>query len=96
VISLIIPRQHLATVLRSGLSVRLGCSPACRATLVLTQGSRAAATRTISAKPAPLRAALKLSASRRRALARVRRVTLTLTVSALGARTVVRRVTLTR
>ena len=39
---------------------------------------------------------LKLSSTVRRALARVRRVTLTLVVSAPGARTVTRRVTLTR
>jgi serine protease AprX len=95
-IVLTVPRQRLAAVLRSGLSVRLDCTQPCHATLVLAQGTRVVARRTVAVKRATVRTTLLLSAKARKALARARRTTLTLTASAPAARTVIRRVTLTR
>jgi serine protease AprX len=93
VISLTVRRQRLGTVVRGGLSVRVGCS--CRATLVLTHRRRVAARRTLSVSET-VRTTLKLSAATRRTLARAKRVTLTLSVSAPGAETITRKVTVKR
>jgi hypothetical protein len=92
VLTLGVSRQSLATVLRRGLTVRVGCAPACRATVVVAAGRRVAARRTGAVGSVRL----TLSRAARRTLARMRRVKLTVTVSAPGARTVTRRITLRR
>ncbi len=95
VITVAVSRQRLATVLRSGLSIRLGCSPACRTTLVLAQGRSVAARRTATAGAAKA-VRVKLSAATRKRLAKARSVTLTVTVSAPGAQTVTRKIVVKR
>ena len=95
VIALSVPRQRLANVLRSGLSIRLGCSPACRTTLVLAQGRTVAARRTATAG-ATKAVRVKLSAAPRKRLAKARSVTLTVTVSAPGAQTITRKIVVKR
>ena len=86
-ISVTVPTQKLATVLKSGLTVKVSCS----CLVVLAQGkkelARATGTGTLR---------LKLSAATRKALAKTKRVTFTLTVSSLGATPVKRTVTLKR
>jgi serine protease AprX len=92
-LSLTVSRQRLPTVLKRGLSVLVTCTGTCRATLVLMQGKKVIARRTVSGT---VRTTLTLSAASRRALARTRRVSLTLVASAPGAVSVSRRVSLTR
>jgi serine protease AprX len=95
VISITVGRQRLATVLRRGLSIRLGCSPACRTTLVIKHGRRTAARRTATGD-ATRTIRVKLSKTMRKRLAKARRVTFTVTVSAPDARTVTRKLTIKR
>jgi hypothetical protein len=86
-LTMTVARQSLATVLKRGLAVRVGS----KCSVVLSQGkkvlARASGTGTLR---------LKLSAPMRRTLARSKRVRLTLTVTAPGAATVKRAVTLKR
>jgi hypothetical protein len=95
VISFTAPRQRLATVLRSGLSIRLGCSPACRTRVVVKHGRSTAANRTVTGG-ASRTVRIRLTAATRRKLAKARRATLTVSVSAAGAQTVTRKVTIKR
>ena len=94
-LTLTVPSQKLAAVLKHGLTVRVSASRPVTATISLAWGKRAPVRRVL---PTPVRATMTLPASQRRALAHTRRVTLTLTltVSAPGAKTVTRQVTLSR
>ena len=86
-----VSRQRLGTVLKAGLSVRLGCSKACRVDVRLRRGSKLVAKRTVELKSAGVtRVVIKLD---RRALKGLRRASLTLSATA-GARAVTRRVEL--
>jgi hypothetical protein len=96
VVRLSFPRQRLANVLRSGLALDVGCAPSCRVTVTVARGSRTDARRTVTAGDAAARVRLRLNAAARKALKRARKVTLTLTLTAPGARKVTRRVTLAR
>ncbi|MDA0168626.1 S8 family serine peptidase [Solirubrobacter taibaiensis] len=87
-LSLTVPKQRLATVLKRGLTVRATCSSGCRMTVTITQGKQVVARGTS--------ATLKLTAAARKALAKARRITLKVTVAAPGATTVTRTVTLSR
>jgi hypothetical protein len=91
-LSLTVAKRSLATVLKSGLKVRLGCARTCRGTLVLRQGKKVLVRRTAAAGTATP----KLPAAQRRALARTKKVTLTLTVTAPEAEPVTRTVALKR
>ena len=94
VLALTVARQRLATVLRSGFAVGLTCTRECMATLVLAYGKRVVARRTVNARSA--RVVLRLTRLALRRLVRAKRVTLTLTASASGARTVTKRIVLSR
>lgn len=87
-LSLTVPKQRLAAVLKRGLTVRATCSTGCRVSVVVTQGKKVLARGT--------GATLKLTASARRSLAKAKRVTLTVTVAAPGATPVTRSVKLSR
>jgi hypothetical protein len=91
-VTVTVARRSLATVLKRGLVVQVGCARACRATLVLAQGKK----RLVRKSAAAGRVTLKLSASTRKALRRSKRVTFTLTVTAPDAAAVKKRVTLKR
>jgi hypothetical protein len=91
-LTLTVARQSLTTVLKRGLTVSLRCARTCRASLVVTQGKKR-----LARKSAPGgKVTLKLPAATRRALARTKRVTFTVTVSAVDAAAVKRKVTLKR
>ncbi len=83
-LSLTVAKQRLATVLKRGLTVRATCSTGCRVNVVVAQGKKVVARGTGTT--------FKLTASARKALAKAKRVTLTVTVSAPGAKPVKRTV----